>query len=174
MTVQFRLLQDSPLIGRSPWSIEQFYIFHIHSSLKWILFKDPLNSTFLTITKKSNNQIIYETKDVSFNSNSILQIEYNDTINLEYSIDFGSTWFDISDDNQLKYFPIKFSYENITFYRLTITLNIISIVRFRLQIKENHLQYISIGRKCFMNCYGHARCINGECQLINSFIPLVC
>lgn len=174
MNLQLRLIQNFPLIGRSPWSIEQFYIFHIHSSLKWILLEDQLNSTFLTVTKKLNNQIIYETKDIQLNSNYILQIEYNDTIVLEYSIDFGLTWLEISNDNQLKFVPIKFHHNNMTFYRLTISLNLFSIIRFRFQLKQNHLQYISIGRKCFMNCFGLSRCINGECQIINSFIPLVC
>jgi hypothetical protein len=98
MIVQLRLIQDSPLLSRSPWSIEQFYIFYIHSSLKWILLDDKWNSTFLTLTTKSNNEILYETKDVYFNLNYILQIEYNDTNflnnSIEYSLDFGLTWLD--------------------------------------------------------------------------------
>jgi hypothetical protein len=178
MIVQLRLIQDSPLLSRSPWSIEQFYIFYIHSSLKWILLDDKWNSTFLTLTTKSNNEILYETKDVYFNLNYILQIEYNDTNflnnSIEYSLDFGLTWLEISNENQLKFSSIKFYHKNITFYRLTITLNLFSIIRFRFQSQQNHLQYIYIGNKCLMNCFGNTRCVNGECQKMNPIMPLVC
>jgi hypothetical protein len=130
----------------------------------------------LTLTNQSNNEIFYETKDVHFHSNSILQIEFNDTNfrdNLiEYSLDLGLTWLEISNENQLKFSPIKFHHKNITFYRLTIAFNLFSTIRFR--FKQNHLHYIYLGNQCFMNCYGHARCMNGECQMMNPIIPLVC
>ncbi|CAF3387291.1 unnamed protein product [Rotaria sp. Silwood1] len=186
--LQLRLIQNSPIIGRPPWSIEQFHIFHIHSHLQWFSLEDKnytkWNSTFLKILN-TTNQIIYETKDVYFNSDYILQIEFNsiDYINniLEYSINFGLTWFEISNENELEIIPIKFNHENITFYRLTVPFYFFSIqnnsIRFRFKFSSNcttnNLQYIYIGNKCLMNCYGNTRCINGECQVMNAITPLV-
>ncbi|CAF2836302.1 unnamed protein product [Rotaria sp. Silwood2] len=186
--LQLRLIQNSPITGRPPWSIEQFHVFNIHSHLHWFSLEDKnytkLNSTFLKIINLTN-QIIYETKDVYFNSDYILQIEFNciDFIKniLEYSINFGLSWLEISNENELEIIPIKFNHENITFYRLTISFNVFSIqnnsIRFRLKFSSNcttnHLQYIYIGNKCLMNCYGNARCLNGECQIMNAITPLV-
>jgi hypothetical protein len=177
--VQLRLIQDSPLISRLPWSIEQFYIFHIHSQLQWFASEDTKwNSTFLTLTN-STDDIIHETKDVYFNRDYILQIEFNysnfTNNNLEYSSNLGLTWLQISNENEIQIIPIRFSNANVTFYRLTIPFDFISSpnnsIRFRF---FNHLQYVYIGTKCLMNCFGMSHCNNGECKTISSSIPLVC
>ena len=174
--LQLRVIQDSPIQNRSPWSIQQFYLFYIHSSLQWLSWKDQWNSTFLILINQSNNETFYETKDVYFHSNSILQIEFNDTNfrdnPIEYSADLGLTWSEISNENQLKFSPIKFHQKNITIYRLTIELNLFSTIRFR--FKQSHIHYAYLGSRCPMNCYGLTRCMNGECQSINQPAPLVC
>jgi hypothetical protein len=130
----------------------------------------------LTIINQSNNEILYETKDIYFNSSSILQIEYNDTNfrdnPIEYSVDLGLKWVEISNENQLKFSPIKFHQKNITIYRLTIALDLFSTIRFR--FKQSHLDYAYLGNQCPVNCYGHARCMNGECQTNDGLVPLVC
>lgn len=176
--LQLRLIQDSPIRHRSPWSIDEFYLFHTHASLQWLASKDPLNSTFLTLSNQSNDEILYQTKDVYFHSHSIMQMEYNDTDlhnhPVEYSIDLGLTWMTVSDENHLTFVPVEFQQENMTFYRLTINLNVFSIIRFRFRCRANHLLYIYLGHPCLMNCYGAARCTNGQCQINNPVIPLVC
>ncbi|CAF0744576.1 unnamed protein product [Adineta steineri] len=180
--LQLRLIENFPVNDRSAWSIEQFHIFHIHTKLQWFSSTNTKwNSTFLKLIN-STNTILYETKDVYFNENYILQIEFNCTNNiLQYSLDLGLKWLDISNENQLQFIPIKFHSENMTFYRLTIPLNLFTnqnnSIRFRLRFssecKDNYLQYVYIGNKCLMNCFGHARCMNGECQMNNSILPLV-
>ena len=158
--------------------MEDFHIFHIHSHLQWNKNSTKFNSTFIKLVNLTN-EIVYETKDVYFNLNSIFQIEFNST-NLtekfvEYSIDFGLTWIDISNEDELKFIPMKFSN---TSYRLTIPFSLFSIqnnsIRFRFKCKENHLQYIYIGNQCLMNCYGNTYCNNGECKMMTSINPLVC
>ena len=163
MILQFRMIQRAPILNRTPWSIEQFHIFHIHSSLQWTIEKNHWNSTFLI----NKNETFYETKDVDFNRNSIIQIESKSLIeSIEYSQDFGLTWNEISNENQLKSTSIQFD----SYSRLTFTLDLSSTVRFRFQSKFNHLQYVYVGHSCPMNCFGNARCSNGECQMS----PLVC
>ncbi|CAF1574185.1 unnamed protein product [Rotaria magnacalcarata] len=186
--LQLRLVQDAPSGGRPPWSIEKFHIFHIHSQLQWFALEDKnatqWNSTFLTKTN-STDQIIYEIKDVYFNLDYILQIEFN-CINftkniLEYSINLGLTWLEIPNEDELQIVPIKSNYENNTIYRLTIPFSLFSIqnnfIRFRLKFSSNctgdHLKYIHIGNKCSMNCFGNTRCFNSECQTTPVNIPLV-
>jgi hypothetical protein len=178
LILQFRLIQQSPINSRSSWSIEQFHIFHIHSHLQWFKNSTKLISTFIKLTN-STNEILYETKDVYFNLNYIFQIEFNST-NLtnhvyEYSDDFGLTWMEISNEDELKFIPMKFQK---TFYRLTIPFHLLLIqnnsIRFRFKCKEHHLHYIYIGNKCPMNCYGNTYCDNGECKMMNSTQPLVC
>jgi hypothetical protein len=174
--------------SRSAWSIEQFHIFHIHSQLQWFSLNDKKNpkwnSTFLTITN-STSQFLYETKDVYFNSDYILQIEFNCTNftnNIfEYSSDLGLKWAEISNENELQFIPIRFNVDNVTFYRLTIPFNLFTnrnnSIRFRLRFpskcEENHLRYVYVGNKCLMNCFGNTRCTKGQCEMSNSIIPLV-
>lgn len=164
--------------NRSPWSVERFYLFHTHSSLQWLGPKDPWNSTFLTLTQQTNHGILYQTKDVYFHPQSILQIEYNDTNFqdhlFEYSTDLGLTWAVISHENQMKFAPMKFRDQNITYDRLTMTFNVLSVVRFRFRCRANHLRYLYLGNPCPMNCYGTVRCTNGECQPNDPIVPLVC
>ncbi|CAF4307581.1 unnamed protein product, partial [Adineta steineri] len=109
--LQLRLIENFPVNDRSAWSVEQFHLFHIHTKLQWFTSTNTKwNSTFLKLIN-STNTILYETKDVYFNENYILQIEFNCTNNiLQYSLDL-----------------------------------------------DNYLQYIYIGNKCLMNCFGHAR-----------------
>lgn len=124
-------------------------------------------------------------KDVYFNLDYILQIEFNclyltKTI-LEYSIDLGLTWFKIPNEDELQIVPIQFIHENVTFYRLTVPFNLFSVqnisIRFRLKFSSNctndNLQHIYVGTKCLMNCFGTTRCYNNECQMSTSNNPLV-
>ena len=91
---------------------------HVHSCFSL------LNSS-VTHFENLSNEIIYETKDVYFNLNYIFQIEYNSSNSIEqiieYSNDFGLTWLNISNEDQLKFIPIKSS--NTT-YRLTIPFDL--------------------------------------------------
>ena len=188
MLLQLRLIQDSPINGRTPWSIKQFYTYYIHSHLRWFSFEDKnntkWNSTFLQLIN-STSEIIHELKDVYFNRNYIFQIEFN-CLNFtrklpEYSIDFGLTWLEILNQDNLHFIPIKVKQQNNTFYRLTIPFNLITIrnksirfrLRFSLNCQKNYLQYIYIGNKCLMNCFGNAHCHNEECHMMNSITPLV-
>lgn len=176
--LQLRLIQDEPMVDRSPWSIEQFYVFHIHPYLQWSLKNRTIdqnsqNSTFLTSTKN------YQTKDVSFQFNSILQFETNcsdstDEI-LRYSSDLGSTWFTISNDQQLSFVPIRFD-ENL--YRYTLPFESFLFrndsIRFEITLNSScQLQYLYVGDSCPMNCYGQARCSQRQCFTSVAVAPLV-
>ncbi|CAF0939143.1 unnamed protein product [Adineta ricciae] len=184
--LQLRLIQDVPMTSRSAWSIERFHVSHIHSYLQWSSLEDQnqtlsWNSTFLTFTK-TKTQIVYETKDVYFKSDYILQIEFNCTnLILEYSLDFGSKWSEISNDNELQFVPIQFRSGNVTINRLTfpfhLLLNRNRSIRFRLRFSSkcsyHPLIYFYIGNKCPMNCFGNAHCNKGQCQMTNSVLPVV-
>lgn len=132
------------------------------------------------------NETLYESKDVYYKSDYILQIEYNCTDSLhysfQYSFDFGLNWFNISNENQLQFLPIQFQSFNGTFYRLTISFHLLSnqnsSVRIRLRFSSKcsnyPLMYFYIGNKCPMNCFGNTYCSKGECQTSNSILPIVC
>ena len=122
----------------------------------------------------STKQILFETKDVYFNSDYIFQVEFTcANYTVEYLLDFGLTWIEFLNNDELLFTPI---HANNTYYRLTIPLKLVSVhnnsIRFRL--KECALQYIYVGNKCTMNCFGNTYCNNGECKMMNSTTPLVC
>jgi hypothetical protein len=170
------------MTSRSPWSIEQFHVFHFHAQLQWSAADGQRsaqwNSTFLTSTL-SKDKLVQRTKDVQFQPNLILQFELNashsiDDI-LQYSPDLGLTWFHVPNNDQLQITPIRF---DPSVYRFTIPFRMFtsrnSSIRFQWSLPiQCHLQYLYIGDPCPMNCHGQSRCSNGECSLAQSIVPLV-
>ena len=185
MSLQLRLTQDPPMSSRPPWSIERFQIFHLHSRLRWSSLEDrnrtTLNKTFLAVTH-SNGSSLFETRDVYYRRDLILQIESNCTESaIDYSFDYGSTWSGTIDDDESQFSSIIRRHENRTVSRLTFPLATIPLdyfsVRFRWRFSHSchphSLQYVSLGDRCPMNCYGHARCDRGQCQAVQPAVPLV-
>ena len=182
IVLQLRLIQDPPMNSRSPWSIEQFHVFHFHSHLHWSAADDPKrakwNTTFLTLAK-STEKIVHQTKDVQFQPSLILQFELNSSHSiadiLQYSPDLGLTWLKALNEKQLVNTPIRF---NRSFYRFTVPFQTFtsrnSSIRFQLTLPiQCHLEYLYIGDPCPMNCHGQSRCNNGECSLVQPVAPLV-
>ena len=185
MILQLRLTQDPPMPSRPPWSIERFQIFHLHTRLRWSSVEDrnrtTLNNTFLAVTL-SNGSTLFETRDVYYRRDLILQIESNCTESgIDYSFDYGSTWWGMIDDDDSQFSSITRRHENRTVSRLTFPLATIPwdyfSVRFRWRFSpschQQSLEYVSIGDRCSMNCYGHARCDRGQCQAVQAIVPLV-
>lgn len=186
---QLRLIQDAPFNNRSAWSVEKFHAFYIHSKLQWPADNDKnrtvWNTTFLAWTKPAG-YIVYETKDVHATADHILQLEHsclnstNHTV--EYSSDLGAQWSEIPNDSAWHLVPIPFTVANVTFARLTIPLHLLSNgdgpIRFRLRFStkcsENPLQYLYVGSKCPLNCFGNGRCKHGQCEPNQSILPIVC
>lgn len=180
VVLQLRLIQESPLFNRAPWSIEQFQVFHVHRQLKWSSDEENLwNTTFLTINSNDPKLLIYQTRDVEFESTFVVQVELNcshsNNYQLQYSTNFGLNWLELPSDKQT--FLSEINFES-NFSRLTFPLNLFSnstnSIRFRLSIcSPCRIQYIFIGPPCPNNCYGAARCHNGHCQFSEAFVPQV-
>ena len=124
----------------------------------------------------------FETRDVYYRRDLILQIESNCTESeIDYSFDYGSNWWGMIDDDDSQFSFITRRHENRTVSRLTFRLATIPLdyfsVRFRWRFPpschQHSLQYVSLGDRCPMNCYGHSRCDRGQCQAAQPAVPLV-
>ena len=178
--LQLRLIQELTTEFRQPWLLEHFHVFHLHSDLKWSVEQmDIWNTTFLSINRDQFDVVVYQTKDVLYNSSSIIQFELNCTdwnhTSLKYSIDLGLSWLSLTNEQDIKNSPIiinpisiRLTYPFESFARAS------SSIRFQLSFNSScHVQYLYIGSPCPQNCHGLVRCNNGECHFHQTMTPIV-
>jgi hypothetical protein len=179
IVLQFRLIQDMPMKSRSAWSIDEFYVNHIHSHLQWSTYNSSQTNETFTFINQFNGTTIYQTKDVYLHVNSIVQFELNCSNSIDdllrFSDDFGLTWLNRINDDQFDNTPIRF---NQTYFRYTLALSSFitskNSIRFQLNLVLScALQYFYVGKQCPMNCYASQRCLHGECTVDDGLIPFV-
>ncbi|CAF1593937.1 unnamed protein product, partial [Didymodactylos carnosus] len=151
--IELRVTQD-PIPGSllsTPWSIEEFNVFHIHKELRWSSqMNDNWNTTFLDgihiergtfchipyVFLINCNHSMLITKDVYYSRDYILQLEIangcgNQTndIYIDYSIDLGESWSNLA-SYELSLTTIFIPPTN-DYVRVTVPFKVLTVVENR-------------------------------------------